>query len=887
MARRKVINSPTEVDASEHPEDNGSLTPGPGRESFKLAQYWKSQVAGYEQATRKWNKRGNGVVKRFRDERNRMDEEGQRRMNLLWANYKVMKPAIYSRCPDPIVDRKFLDRDPVGRISSQMLERTLKNELGTSGYHDSISMAVDDRLLPGRGVVWARYVPTFGKGDSIPAPTTNGAEDPLFKIGQEMGDKSLTEDTQEEDQLEDSGSQVIAEKIEVDYVDWHDFMHFPVKARTWKEVQAVGKVVHISKKEAIERFGEKIGNALKPDTEPTVLGNTDRQGYSDTAVFQDINERNITIHEIWNKSDKRAYWISTGYDYLCDVLDDPLELTEFLPVPAPLYATKTNDTLIPVPDFCEWQDQAIQIDELKQRIAMLSKACKVAGVYDASKTQINRIFNESIENELIPVDQWALYGDGGLKSYIEFIPIDIIQSAIETLSNVRQQAMVDLDQITGLSDIVRGTSDSRETLGGIRLKNNNAGTRLSESQEEVARFARDTLNIMAEIVCKHFSDETIIESSGILYDDALQPDTIMREFMANQGSAQATQQKLPQQPPLQLSPPQQAPQAQVGSNPQQPPMGQGAPPAPTGNNIVPFPGGQQGGPPAPQQPQQMPMAPAPMQPQPPDPQTLIMMKVMKALELLRKDVARGYRIDIETDSTIFGDKEQDKQNVNEFLTALGGYMKQLESISTVPEAMPMFAKALQWGIRRYRTGRDLEAEIDTFCELIKKKSKDMIENPQPSPDQQKADAEIKQMQMEASIQNSNDERDAQRQAANDQREMAIQSQKDQAEKEKMELDAQIELMKAQNEKEMMEMQMQIAREKHQLEVAKIRAEMHQSAQEHHIQLEQNKHEVQMHKQEQSLDKEDHKLDKQKLDHKKKEHTHRVKVQKQQQQKKAS
>lgn len=893
--RRKSIDnlSPTDINADGHPEDEGVLSPGPGKESFKIAQYWKSQDNSYEAATRKWVKRGNTVVKRFRDERNKADEEGTRRMNLLWANYKVMKPAIYSRCPDPVVDRKFLDRDPVGRLSAQILERTLRNELKPSGYHDAISRAVDDRLLPGKGVVWCRYVPEIGKGVSIPAPTQNGAEDPLVKIGEEFHDKDLTDETDEETQLDESGSEVLSEKVEVDYVDWHDFAYYPVKARTWREVQAIRKRVHISKKEAIERFGEKIGKALKPDTDSDTSGNN-RQGTSDTAVFQDINERNITIFEIWNKSDKKAYWVSPGYDYLCDVEDDPLELVGFFPIPPPLMSTKTNDTLVPVPDYYEWQDQAIQIDELTQRIAMLSKACKVAGVYNAANTAVSRILEESVENQLIPVDQWAIFDEaGGLKGVVDFLPLDTIQSAIETLQGVRQQCMIDLDQITGLSDIVRGTSDSRETLGGIRLKNNNAGTRLSESQEDIAQFARDTLEIVAEIACKHFSDETLIESSGILYEDALQPDTVMRELMEPEvgagGMPKPKQLTGPQQGPTQgllPSPTQMPPQAPTGGSvpgaPSVAPAQAGGGQAPTqqapGANVIPFPGaaGQ-----------------VPAQP-PPDPQTLIMMKVMRAIELLRGDIKRGYRIDIETDSTIFGDKEQDKANVNEFLTALGGYMKQLEGAAQFPESLPLFAKALQWGIRRYRTGRDLEAEVDAFCEAVRKKAKEMIANPQPSPEQQKADAEIKQSQMEADIQNQNDQRDAQRQAENDQREMAMQQEKNQMEVNKSKLDFQIAQEDSANKREIMNMEMTMMREKHNLELAKIRAEMIQTQQEHQIKEKEVKidkekatHEMNMHKEETKLEKQDLGLDKQKLTHKKKEHTHKVKVQAQQQKKKAS
>ncbi len=483
---------------------------------------------------------------------------------------------------------------------------------------------------------------------------------------------------------------------------------------------------------------------------------------------------------------------------------------------------------------------------------------------------------------------------------MDLLPLDTIQSAIETLQTVRQQCMIDLDQITGLSDIVRGTSDSRETLGGIRLKNNNAGTRLSESQEDIAQFARNTLEIMAEIACKHFSDETLIESSGILYDDALQPDTILREISDPQvslgggNSQKQAQLGSPQQQQLQISgpAPQQPPQSSMtgsggGGLPGAPPApanaggGQAPPQQSPGTNVIPFPGA--GG--------QPPMMPQPM---PPDPQTLAMIKVMKALELLRGDLKRGYRIDIETDSTIFGDKEQDKANVNEFLTALGGYMKQLESAVQFPESMPLFAKALQWGIRRYRTGRDLESEVDQFCEAVQKKAKEMIANPQPDPDQKKADAEIQQMQMEAQINQANDQRESERQAENDQRDMAIQQQKNEMEVEKAKMEFSIAQEENANKREMMQMEMAMMREKHNLEIRKIRAEMAQSHQENQIKKEEVEvekvkatHEMKMQKQEHKLDEQDHQLDKQKLTHKKQEHKQKMVQQKAQAQKKKS
>jgi hypothetical protein len=112
-----------------------------------------------------------------------------------------------------------------------------------------MTRAVWDRLLPGRGIVWVRYVPKIGEGPSIPAPAVNSIEDGLFDIGKETKDKSLTDETEDEEKLEETQEQLIAEVTEVDYIDWRDLALFPAKARTWEEVQAIIKrFIYLKKK---------------------------------------------------------------------------------------------------------------------------------------------------------------------------------------------------------------------------------------------------------------------------------------------------------------------------------------------------------------------------------------------------------------------------------------------------------------------------------------------------------------------------------------------------------------------------------------------------------------------------------------------------------------
>ena len=732
MAKSKVSEKELEDDNDERDDSSSSLKPGPGVYSRQMNEFWLEQISQYDQRREGYVMRGNEVIKRFRDDRSKAQDD-LKRMNMLWAYIKIMMPALYSKAPTPIVDRKFLDKDPVARLSSMIAERALRNEITFNGFHESMKAAVLDHLLPGQGIVWVRYESEHDLSVSIPAASQTSMVDDLDKIESEEGAPAglaEREDDEKTDKLEETGEQLIAESIPVDYISWKDVYTLPVNARNWPEVQAVAKRICLSRKEAIKRFGEEIGEALIPDTQVGTTENDRQSGASSNVnIFHEANERNITVFEIWNKSDRRVYWCSRGYEYLCDVRDDPLELSQFFPCPRILLATTTNDTLEPVPDYFEWQDQATMIDELTMRIAMLTKACKVAGTYDGSNNALKRLLLEGVENELIPVDNWLIYAEkGGVPGSVSFLPIKEIQSVIDTLIKVRQTAMQDLDTVTGVNDIMRGTSDSRETLGGIRLKNNNTGTRLSERQKEVARFCVDTVRIIAEVMCKHFSTDTLVEVSGITQEDELSDEQIKAELMMS-GEWQKQMQQFMLRIQQQIQPP-----TQLQTQPLQ-----------TQGNVVPF------NPSAQQQPPQM----APRPSIPPEAIKVIeehiidaarKQKINRAIDLLRSDIPRKYRIDIEVDSTIFADAEKERQDASEFVGSFTKFLQSSEQIvQGMPEAAEIMGKMLQFAVRKYRTGRDLESAIETFIDKITKKAQQMIQNPKPTGEDAKVESEkIKQ-----------------------------------------------------------------------------------------------------------------------------------------------
>lgn len=773
--------------------------------SRRLAAYWKSQVTSVDEANSRWHKRGAKIVKRYKDERDQAAEEGNRRLNMLWSNVQILQPAIYGRRPQPIAERRFLDPDPVGRLSAQMMERALRNEIEDNGYHAAIKRAVQDYLLPGRGQVWVRYEPEIGPGLSLTPSSPLDMRDAQGEIVEDE-DKEGEEDDKTE-KLEETGEQILSESCPIDYVQWRDFYMFPVRARTWTEVTAIGKKIYLSKSECIERFGETVGKEVQADASISVA---ERQENLSITTLHDQNERKRIVYEIWNKADRRVYWVSTGYDYLCDLADDPLELKGFFPCPEPLSATMTNDSLIPVPDYIEYQDQALQIDELTQRIALLTKACKVAGVYDAANRPLKRLLDESVENELIPVDDWVRYGDkGGVAGAISFLPLKEVMETIDVLMSVKEKMLQDLDRVTGISDVLRGTTDGRETMGGTRLKTNNAGTRIDERRNEVARFARDVIRLIAEVIGKHFSAKSIIEISGVLHEEEFSPIQKVQELiseMASQGGGMGGEAAGPPSPQPALPPPGAAPGSPPSPiAPPQPPAGAPSPgPAPMGGPAV-----GAGGPAAPSPPQQ------PQQPTQPSPLAAIMelqapieallSRLGKALSLLRSDIPGGYRIDIEVDSTISGDAQEERADSVEFLGAVTKFIETAGMIGAQQPAMiPLLGKMLQFGVRKFRTGRDLESAIDDFCDQAEKKAKALAANPQakgPSPEELKMQADMARHQAEI---------------ARSQLESQAAAENDKRDREKMAMEHQARLQQ-------MQLQMEQQREEHQMRLQEIQA----------------------------------------------------------------
>jgi hypothetical protein len=112
--------------------------------------------------------------------------------------------------------------------------------------------------------------------------------------------------------------------------------------------------------------------------------------------------------------------------------------------------------------------------------------------------------------------------------------------------------------------------------------------------------------------------------------------------------------------------------------------------------------------------------------------------------LLKNNLTRRFKIDIETDSTIAGDESQEKQDRQGFIEAMTKFMEAWgPMVERKPELAPLAGQLLLFGVRAFRVGRELEEVIE---ETVDKLS-------QPDAMQKQPDAKVQaeQVKLQAAI----------------------------------------------------------------------------------------------------------------------------------------
>jgi hypothetical protein len=172
--------------------------------------------------------------------------------------------------------------------------------------------------------------------------------------------------------------------------------------------------------------------------------------------------------------------------------------------------------------------------------------------------------------------------------------------------------------------------------------------------------------------------------------------------------------------------------------------------------------------------------------------------------LLKDEPAKNFRIEVTTDSMIYQDEQQEKQDRMEFLSAVSGFLSQaVPAAQATPELTPMLVEMLKFGVTAFKAGKGLEGLIDETADKFRQQAAAAEGQPKPpSPEEQK-------MQMEMQLEQ------AKMQAA----QMSEQA-KAQAEAQKLQMESQIEQQKMQ-----MQMELEKAKQEYQAQENQLKFQL--------------------------------------------------------------
>ena len=496
-----------EAGALEKPEDTGKDQAG-------VVRRWLLELKLADKRESTWREKGEKVLKRYRQK-----EIKKHSFNILWSNTETMRPAIYNSLPKPDVRRRFKDEDPIGKAVSEVISRCLEYGMDTTQFDTQIRFCVVDMLLPGRGLARVRYVPTINKV-------------------QEAADT----EPQEQEEMDGEFEELAWEQAPIEHVQWKDFRMSA--GESWESVTWEAFRHRLTRDELEEQFGE-VGSKVPLDK----TDDPDVEGEKDLDVAEAF--KTAEVWEIWDKEEREVLFIAPAYkEQPLKTLADPLSLTGFYPNPRPLYACEDSGSLVPTPLFEYYREQADELDNVTRRINILVKGLKMRGIYDSTLSELSELMRGE-DNDLIPASNvTALLERGGLEKAIWFMPIEQAAKVLQILQLQREASKQVIYEITGISDILRGSTNPNETLGAQQIKSQWGSARLKRMQADCALFIRDLLRLQAEIIGERFQPETLASMTGLKFPTGEEKQQAMMQWQQQAQQAQLQQQPPPPQPDI-------------------------------------------------------------------------------------------------------------------------------------------------------------------------------------------------------------------------------------------------------------------------------------------------------------------------------------------------
>jgi hypothetical protein len=460
----------------------GGITGKPSSSADKTQQMWLSRLKYEKKCHKGFRKRGQEVEDVFRKE-----SDDSLYVPLYWQVVSVEHSGVYSNQPIPDVRPRNNPQDPTMRAVAQLISKGLSYCVDKPSFDDNMHRTVDDYLAMALGVVRIKV-------DSV--INTSSTTVPIYSdivTGYEATGQPVVQTVQtgEEEQVEQSvGDQF----LRWEYVPWGCFGWEP--GNNWKNTSWVYFRHRMTQKEIIERFGRPV--AATKDNE-----SKDKSG-------SDYLKKCFDIYEIWCKKKKEVLFIAEGEKAPLEIIKDPLGLTDFFPMPCPMMGNLGSDELIPQPDYDYIEAYDVEINRLQERRMGLLEQIRASGAYDDGIPELSDMMeNEDGEYTAISNLMQRVTSAGGVDGIIYHLPLAEKSEVLRQLTEQIQFVRAQVDEVLGISDIVRGVTQASETATAQEIKGRWVGVRLTRKRECVQYTVREMMRIMAQLLGSHITPENL------------------------------------------------------------------------------------------------------------------------------------------------------------------------------------------------------------------------------------------------------------------------------------------------------------------------------------------------------------------------------------------
>lgn len=475
-------------------------------------------------------------------------------------------------------------------------------------------------------------------------------------------------------------------KIRLEFVKYDDVL--TSTETNWNSLRWIAFKHLMSKEQLIERFGAVKAN--KVDLSVTIGINVDdaARKQENISIF-----KRAVIWEVWDKVAKKVHWTTeSGEEVLLESIDDPCRLQGFFPVPKFLGVYESVRNLLPIPLYRMYRSQAQELNDIDRRLRALTEQLKFVGIYKstAESQDIDSLFNGE-DGQMTPTKTMMNVDD--IKKGVMFKPILEIAGVIDKLEQRKAIIINNIREITGISDIVRGVTAPTETATAQELKGNFAISRIQPLQRQMEIFIRDTVRLISELLVENYSitELAMITNLKIVDLEEVAKQTNQKIMALYQEGLQQLDPETPDyQERLQLL----QQQAKAGFE------------------------------------KTMKKAEIDLKGYACMPDQL-----QEIEKLIKNDKLRAFSIDVETDSTIKVDQQQERADRIEFVKTLNGFANaMLPLVQTGVISQDAFNKFLLFTATPFKVARNVQ-------ELLIKDSEE--------PDQEKPDPELMKQQFEA------------------------------------------------------------------------------------------------------------------------------------------